>query len=98
MNKNKTDEQYLIVITEFKEIFAGYSKSDPKADIIELTKARQVVYYSAETKGLLGLAAIGPAKDSRLSNEAPSIIIRKPVNVMIASPAAIDRFSAIIWK
>lgn len=91
-------KQYLVVITEFKEIFAGYSESDPAADKIVLTEARQVVYYSAGTKGLVGLAANGPAKDSRISNAAPLLVIRKPVNILLVNPDAIKKFNMIVWS
>ncbi len=96
--KKENRDRFLIIITGYKEIFAGWTNDDPKADIITLTDARQVIYYTAETKGLLGLAANGPGKDSRISNVAPSVTIRQPVNVLLASPEAIDRFATIIWK
>lgn len=95
---NKTEPQFFVVITEFKEIFAGWSESDPTADTIVLRKARQVVYFSADTKGLLGLAANGPGKDSRISNECPEVTIRRPVNVLLATEAAIEKFGQIIWR
>ena len=97
-NNGSDKGQFFVVITEFKEIFAGWSTSDPKADIIVLNNARQVIYFSADTKGMLGLAANGPGKDSRVSNECPQVIIRKPVNVLLGSSAAADRFSTFIWK
>jgi len=99
-SKPKQEESkglYLIILTEFKEIFAGWSTDNPEGDIIKLAQARQVVYYSADTKGLLGLAANGPGKDSRVSNECPQVVVRKPVNVLLASDAAIERFKSIIW-
>lgn len=98
MKKENEGKRFFIVLTEFKEIFAGWSDSDPNADIITLYKARQVIYYSAETKGLLGLAANGPGKDSRISNECPSMVIRKPVNILVASDSAIEKFGTLIWK
>lgn len=94
----ETKGQFFIVLTEFKEIFGGWSESDPAADIIVLNNVRQVIYFSADTKGLLGLAANGPGKDSRISNECPQVIIRKPINVLLANQAAIDKFSTVIWK
>lgn len=100
MAKTKQEQEgsFFIVLTEFKEIFAGWSKSDPNADIIVLNNVRQVIYYSSDTKGLLGLAANGPGKESRISSECPQMIIRRPVNVLLASPAAADKFSTVIWK
>jgi hypothetical protein len=95
---DNSGKQFFVVLTEFKEIFAGYSDSDPSQDIIVLHQARQVIYYSAETKGLLGLAANGPAKNSRISNACPEITIRRPVNILIATDQAIEKFSTIIWK
>ena len=98
--ENKEEDKGLpvVVITDFKEIFFGYTESKPDADIIILKHGRQVIYYSKDTQGLVGLASIGPGKDSRISPACPQIVIRKPVNVLVVNESAIAKFSSVVWK
>jgi hypothetical protein len=89
------EERLYIVLTEFKEIFCGWS-SDVSGDRIRLRNARQAVYYSAETHGLLGLATNGPAKGSKIG-PAANIEVRRVVNVIECSQAAIAAWETAKW-
>jgi len=85
---------YVVVLTEFKEVFFGEC-NNPEADVLTLQNARQAVFYSVETHGLLGLAATGPAEGSKIG---PPIvwmhIASKHVrNVLLCSNEAIQ-----VWK
>jgi hypothetical protein len=79
---------YIVVLTEFKEIFWGKTEDKPDADILHLTGARQALYYSADTGGLLGLAAKGPADGSRIGPKVTALVVHRPVNVMASTKDA----------
>jgi hypothetical protein len=87
MAKLKTDERMVVVLTEFKEIFCGYT-SDTTTDSVKLRNARQACYYSPDTHGLLGLAVNGPGKGSKVGPGA-NIECRRVVNIIECAPSAI---------
>lgn len=92
---SKGKEKMVVVLTEFKEIFAGWT-TDATGDRIQLRAARQAVYYSADSHGLLGLAVNGPAKGSRIG-PAADMEVRKIVNVIECTPEAIRVWEKAEW-
>lgn len=94
MPKGK-EERCVVILTEFKEIFCGWT-SDTSGDRIALRQARQACYYSAETHGLLGLAVEGPAKGSKIG-PAADMEVRKPVNVIECRPEAAEAWGNATW-
>lgn len=60
----------VVVFTDKRGVFFGYTDAtDLKQDVV-LSKARNCYYWSAPTtkhKGFMGLAEIGPQKDSKVS-------------------------------
>jgi hypothetical protein len=64
MTKNK----FVVVTTDEKKrgVFAGYLKTHD-GDTVTLKDAQMAVSWSAETRGVLGLAAIGPQPTSLCS-------------------------------
>ena len=68
-----TKGRAVVVTTKDKGIFFGYVKDESKAPAeIILTDCRNAVYYPAQVKGFLGLAATGPLHGSRIGPAAPS--------------------------
>jgi hypothetical protein len=94
MAKGK-EEKLCVVLTEFKEIFCGWT-SDYDGDVVNLRDARQAVYFSSDTHGLLGLATNGPAKGSRVG-PAANIQCRRVVNIIECSVAAQKVWSEAKW-
>lgn len=88
-------ETFIVVLTEFKEIFAGYTE-DATGDRIQLRDARQACYFSEETHGLIGLAVTGPGKGSKIG-PAANIEVRRVVNVIECQPTAIKAWSKASW-
>ena len=86
----------VVVLTEFKEIFCGWT-ADTSGDRIKLRNARQACYFSSETYGLLGLAANGPAKGSRIGPPA-NIECRRIVSVIECSPSAVEVWEKATWQ
>lgn len=91
----KNEERLVVVLTEFKEIFCGWS-SDVTGDRIKLRSARQACYYSEDTHGLLGLAVTGPGKGSRIG-PAANIEVRRVVNVIECSSEAAKAWESASW-
>jgi hypothetical protein len=90
------DERLYVVLTEFKEIFCGWS-SDVSGDRVKLRGARQAVYFSQDSHGLLGLAVNGPGKESRIG-PAANIECRKVVNVIECSQVAAEAWEQAKWR
>lgn len=86
-----------VVVTTDKDkrgVFGGYLESyDPQTPRTVLTDARMAVYWSCETRGVLGLASIGPQKGSRISPAIPRIELEGVTAVMDCTPEAI-----ILWE
>lgn len=95
MAAKKTEKLY-VVLTEFKEIFCGWS-SDVTGEWVSLRNARQACYYSPETHGLLGLAVTGPARGSRIG-PAANIEVRRVVNVIECTAAAQAAWDKAGWE
>lgn len=66
MATKKNAERYVMVTTEHRGVFAGYT-SDTSGDIIALRAARNCIYWSSDVKGFLGLASGGPSKAATTS-------------------------------
>jgi len=90
------EERLYVILTEFKEIFCGWA-TDVSGDRIKLRAARQAVYFSADSHGLLGLAVNGPGRDSRIG-PAANIECRKVVNVIECSLPAVKNWEQAKWR
>lgn len=95
MATKQKQERLVVVLTEFKEIFCGWTL-DTSTDAINLRQARQACYYSADTHGLLGLAVTGPAKGSKVG-PAADIEVRKVVNIIECTPEAGEAWRVAQW-
>jgi len=97
MPKTQSKEEIMVVVvTQGNAIFCGWT-TDADGEIIKLRAARQAVYYSPDTHGLLGLAANGPGKDSRIGPPA-NITVRNATHVIECSPEAIETWEDAKWK
>ena len=96
MASKKQDEIMVVVVTQGNAIFCGWT-TDAEGEVIKLRAARQAVYYSADTHGVLGLAANGPGKDSRIGPPA-NITVRNVTHVIECSPSAVKIWEDAKWK
>lgn len=96
MAKSKSNERAVIVTTEHRGVFFGYS-ANTDGDVIELKRARLCVHWSADVKGFMGLAAGGPTKSCRIGPAVPSIELRKITAVIGVSPEAVVAWEASPW-
>lgn len=89
------EDRMVVVVTEGNAIFCGWT-DNADGNAIKLRAARQAVYYSADTHGLLGLAANGPGQQSRIGPPA-DMIVRKVTHVIECSPEAVRVWEGAKW-
>ena len=90
----------VIVTTEFRGVFYGYVAPKQKLDVqtIRLERARMCVYWSANVRSVLGLAATGPTSGCRVGPAVPGVTLQKVTSVIEVSPEAAKAFEAFVWK
>lgn len=94
--KQKT-ERAVLVCTEFRGVFFGYA-TDTEGDTIKLSRARNIVYWPAETQGFLGLASTGPVKGARVGPAVDLLELRKITCVAEVSLEAAKRWEEGLWS
>lgn len=93
--KKKSELEAVIVTTEYRGVFFGYTK-DYSGDIIELKAARLCVYWSSDIQGFMGLAHFGPSKDCKIGPPA-DIEVRKITAVLKPTAEAIKKWEDAKW-
>ncbi len=89
----------VIVTTEHRGVFFGYVENDSELPIsVELSGVRNCVYWSQQTKGVLGLAAKGPNSDCRIGPKIPDAKIWKVTGVFACTPEATEAWEQGPWK
>lgn len=88
-----TAERPVMVTTEHRGVFFGYA-TDTSGDVIELSRARNCIYWSAAEKGFLGLAEKGPGSDCRIGPAVTKLELRKITSVAEVSAEAVARWEA----
>ena len=89
-------ERAVLVTTSFRGVFFGYA-TDVGGDVISLKRARNCVYWSADTKGFLGLASNGPTAGCRIG-PAADIALRGITCVAVVTDTARDAWERAPWK
>jgi len=89
-------ERPVLVTTSYRGVFFGYA-SDTTGETIKLKRARNCIYWSADVKGFLGLAATGPTKLCRIG-PAADITLRGITSVTEVTPEAVQLWEAAPWK
>lgn len=91
-----TGERPVLVTTEYRGVFFGYA-SDTSGDVVRLRAARNCLYWPAQQKGFLGLAADGPCDGARVG-PAADIELRRVTAVIEVTPEAVARWEAAPWS
>lgn len=89
-------EQAVIVTTVHRGVFFGYA-TDVDGETIELKRARLCVYWSADVKGFMGLAANGPSASCRIG-PAADIVLRNITAVLSVTPDAVAKWESAPWR
>lgn len=97
-NRSKTqpEERAVLVTTSHRGVFFGYA-SDTDGETIKLRSARNCIYWPAENKGFMGLAAMGPQKGARVG-PAADIELRDITSVAECTTAAVQAWESAPWK
>ena len=91
-----TKERAVLVTTEHRGVFFGYATETDGATIT-LRNARNCIYWSADVKGFLGLAATGPSASCRIGPRA-DITLRAVTCVAECTPAAVAAWESAPWR
>lgn len=90
--------RWVVVCTEKRGVFFGYTTDgDGLADMI-LTDARMCVYWDSLTRGVVGLAATGPTARCRITNSAPRLDVRSVTAVFDCTPEAVAAWQSAPWS
>ncbi len=87
----------VLVTTAHRGVFFGYIVGKPTKAHVRLERARNVVYWSADTRGFLGLAESGPTQACRVGPAAAEITLYDITSVVTCSSAAASRFEDAPW-
>ena len=90
----------VVITTLHRGVFFGFLPEMPAAtpDTVLLRDAQMAVYWSADTHGVLGLAAHGPGVGSRIGPPVSEISLAAVISVMAASEEAVAKWQKQIWK
>jgi hypothetical protein len=91
-------EQAVLVTTVHKGVFFGYVSSAVKNKTIKIKNARNCVYWSADVKGFLGLAANGPTASCRIGPKVPELTITDVTSVSAVTPEASEKWEKNPWS
>ena len=95
-NRSKKKERAVVVTTTHRGVFFGYA-SDVDGVIIKLRAARNCIYWSADVRGFMGLAATGPNKACKIGPSA-DISLRDITSVIECSPEATQAWESAPWS
>lgn len=91
----KKAERPVLVTTAHRGVFFGYA-TDTKGETLELKRARLCVYWSADVRGFMGLAAKGPTASCRIGPPA-DIEVRAITSVVECTPEATAAWEKATW-
>jgi len=89
--------KFVIVTTAHRGVFGGTLESED-GSTATLLNAKNCVYWSAETRGVFGLAVTGPAGGSRIGPAVKRMEIRDVTSISLATPEAAERWRKEIWS
>jgi hypothetical protein len=90
----------VVITTEHRGVFFGnlngaQADTDP---VLTLTDVQMCVYWSADVRGVLGLAASGPSKSCRVTPPVPRMVLQGVTSVMDASDEAVKAWQERPWR
>jgi len=91
-------KRHVVITTDNNKrgVFAGVLESQEGESVV-LTDAQMCIYWSKATRGVLGLAATGPADDSRIGPIVPRIELSGVTAVIDMTEEAIAGWRAMPW-
>lgn len=96
MTKRNGNERAVLVTTAHRGVFFGYA-SDTSGDTIRLRAGRLCVYWAADLRGFMGLAAHGPSSSCKIG-PAADIEVRAVTAVVAVTPEAVEKWEKAPWR
>ncbi len=96
MGAKKKALRPVVVTTKHRGVFFGYA-ADTDGETIKLERSRLCVYWSADVKGFMGLAANGPSSSCKIG-PAADITVRNITAVLEVTPDATAKWESAPWK
>ncbi len=92
-------KRFVVITTDNTKrgVFAGYLESQ-NGDVVKLTEAQNCIYWSKETKGVLGLAANGPQPGSRITSAVPTLEVNGVTALMDTTSKAEEQWKKELWS
>lgn len=90
------DERAVLVTTQHRGVFFGYS-TDTSGASIKLRSARNCLYWARDAKGFMGLASLGPVGNSRVGPPC-DIELRDITAVAEVTAEAVKVWESAPWK
>ena len=87
----------VLVTTQHRGVFFGYATGPLKGGTVTITQARNCLYWSADVKGFMGLAANGPSTSCRIGPAVPSLTLTGVTSVSEVSADAETKWNAAPW-
>ena len=80
-------------------VFMGYiNPKDADKETIEVYDLRMCIYWSADVKGVIGLAATGPSENCRITKAAKRALIKGVTAVVELTDTALKAWKKEPWK
>jgi len=92
------NKKAVVVTTSDRGLFFGYIEDDencPKS--IDLSGARNCLYWTKAVRGFIGLAITGPLEGCRIGPKCTEITLYNITSVIAASEKAIKKWEAEPW-
>ena len=93
--KTKATERAVVVTTAHKGIFFGYA-TNTQGTTIRLRAARLCISWSADLRGFMGLASVGPNANCRIG-PAADIELRDITSVVEVTREAEEKWNKGFW-
>jgi hypothetical protein len=95
-----TEPKPVMVTTLHRGVFFGYTRApiDIRHDTIALERARNAIEWSADMRGVFGLAASGPSATCRIGPAVPVLHLRNVTSITEVAPEAVERWEAAPWR
>jgi hypothetical protein len=87
----------VVVTTEYRGVFFGTVVEDKTPEKMVLSDARMCISWSADVRGVCGLAAGGPTKSCRVGPPVPQIELWKITAVLDCTPEATKAWEGGPW-
>jgi len=88
----------VLVTTAHRGVFFGYESGPLKGGVLTVVEARNCIYWSADVKGFLGLAATGPSKSCRVGPAVPSLTLTGVTSIASVTHAAEEAWTRAPWS